>query len=149
MIYKIDIVNVEPTTLAVVRRQTNLQDLSTVIPKSLDVVYEFLKTAHIQHLGLNVVVYFDELINIEVGVQVPSKFESTSLVQCSYTPTGVAARTIHFGNYSDLWKAHTFVRNWCEQNHKKLTGVSWESYGHWNEDPQKLQTDVYYLINTQ
>lgn len=146
MNYEIDIVNAEPIILAVVRRQASMQDLSTIIPKSLDVVYEFLKTSHIQHLGINVAVYFDGVINFEIGVQVSSKFESTSLVQCSHTPVGVAVKTTHFGSYSDLSKAYDFVRNWCDQNNKVLIGTSWEVYGHWNDDPQKVRTDVYHLI---
>ena len=148
MIYQVNVVDVEPTLLAIVRRQASSQDLSTVIPKSVGVVYEFLKASNIQHLGIAVAVYFDGLINMEIGVQVSSKFESTPLVQCSYTPSGVAARTVHFGDYSGLSKANEAIIAWCKQNNKSLTGISWEVYGHWNDDPQKVQTDVYYLLKS-
>jgi effector-binding domain-containing protein len=146
MDYQVDVVNVEPTLLAVVRRRASSQDLSAVIPKSLDVVYEFLKASNIQHLGINVVVYFDNQISMEIGVKVLSKFKSTELVQCSYTPSGVAAITVHFGDYSELSKAHKAVIAWCGRNNKSLNSISWEVYGHWNDDPQKLRTDVHYLI---
>jgi len=146
MDYQVDVVNVEPTPLAVVRRQSRSQDLNIVVPEAVGVVYEFLKTSNIQHLGIAVAIYFDNQINMEVGVKVTSEFESTSLVQCSQIPSGVAATTTHFGDYSELSKANEAILAWCKQNNKSLAGVSWEVYGHWNDDPQKLRTDVYYLI---
>jgi hypothetical protein len=27
-----------------------------------------------------------------------------------------------------------------------MTGVDWEIYGHWDDDPAKLRTDVFYLL---
>jgi effector-binding domain-containing protein len=146
MTYQVDVINMELIPLAVVRRQARQQDLSTVIPESVGVVYEFLKTSNIQHLGIAVAIYFDGQINMEVGVKVSSEFESTSLVQYSHIPLGAAATTAHFGDYSELSKANEAIIAWCKQNNKSLTGISWEVYGHWNDDPQKVRTDVYYQI---
>jgi len=149
MTYQIELVSVRPTVLAAVRKRTTFEALGATIIKSLDEVYAFLRTAPVKQKGLNVVVYFDDVINIEAGVQVSSEFEPTGTVICSATPAGTAARTIHYGPYSALGEAHEAIRAWCAKNGKTLAGPNWEVYGHWNDDPRKLRTDVYYLLKDQ
>jgi effector-binding domain-containing protein len=42
--------------------------------------------------------------------------------------------------------AHEAIHQWARENERRLTGTSWEVYGHWSDDPAKLRTDIYYLI---
>ena len=43
------------------------------------------------------------------------------------------------------------VRAFCDANHHRLAGPSWEIYGHWlpewNADPSRIRTDVFYLLS--
>jgi effector-binding domain-containing protein len=83
---------------------------------------------------------------IEVGVQVPGPFEGDGRVVCSATPGGTAARALHVGPYDKLGDAHDAVRLWCRKNNHPIAGPNWEVYGDWNEDPNQLETEVFYLL---
>jgi len=48
--------------------------------------------------------------------------------------------------HHQLGGAHDAVQVWCRANNHPITGLSWEVYGDWEEDPQKLQTEVFYLL---
>jgi effector-binding domain-containing protein len=85
---------------------------------------------------------------IEVGVQVPGPFDSPGPVVCSATPGGTAARAVHVGPYDRLGEAHDAIREWCKQNNHPIAGPFWEVYGHWNDNPNQLRTDVYYLLKS-
>ena len=145
MDYDIEIVQMKPVVIAAVRSQFNAETLGEAIIASLDTVYAFLATAAIEQRGLNVAVYLDSG-DIEVGVQVSARFEPAGNVRCSTTPAGKAAHVIHHGAYALLSQAHDTARQWCAVNGIELTGTNWEVYGHWHDDPQKLRTDVFYLL---
>jgi effector-binding domain-containing protein len=91
--------------------------------------------------------------SIECGVEVSAPFTGNTRIVCSHTPSGLVATTPHFGPYGLLSNAHRAVQTWCSDHGHKLTGVSWELYGHWkkewNSDPSKIRTDVYYLVQTE
>jgi hypothetical protein len=36
---------------------------------------------------------------------------------------------------------------WCRHHGRQISMPYWEVYGDWEEDPSKLRTDVYYLLN--
>ncbi|WP_395739374.1 hypothetical protein [Prosthecobacter sp.] len=42
------------------------------------------------------------------------------------------------------------IRRFCADQGHRLTGVSWEIYGHWdeswNKDASKIRTDVFYQL---
>jgi len=52
--------------------------------------------------------------------------------------------------YNRLGAAHATIREWCEANNRRLSGPSWEIYGHWQQewdrDASLIRTDVYYLL---
>ena len=50
------------------------------------------------------------------------------------------------GSYDKLGPTHEAVQTWCRDNGHVLTGVSWEHYGHWHEDPEQMETAVAYLL---
>jgi effector-binding domain-containing protein len=57
------------------------------------------------------------------------------------------ATTIHLGPYGRLGQAHEAIRDWCSAHVLKIVGPFWEVYDHWNDDPAKLRTDVFYLLD--
>ena len=144
--------------LAAVREHTSSQNLATKIRELLteNAVYTFLNNAGIQEHSHNVFVYWNEDnqtvrpadtgIVLEVAVQVFAPFTGNDRVICSSTPTGRAATLLHRGAYEQLGTTHRAILDWCRANQHPITGLRWEIYGRWNNDPSKLETQVFYLL---
>lgn len=147
MTHEIELTNVPAKTLAAVRAKAQRDTLGKTITSTFDKVYAFLRAGQIPHDGLNFVVYLDSDLNLEVGVQVPTVFESAGEVRCITTPSGLAAHAIYFGPYDKMGEAYAALEAWSKDSGKKLTGPSWEAYGHWNDDPAQLRTDIYFLVS--
>jgi effector-binding domain-containing protein len=68
-------------------------------------------------------------------------------------PAGRVVTTTHFGPYARLGDAHSEIRRWCDEHGHRLSNVSWEIYGHWDEswntDPSKIRTDVFHLLEDE
>jgi effector-binding domain-containing protein len=135
---------------AVVRRRANHQDLPKVVPELCGLVWNVLRQQQIKGAGRHVAVYFDNEINLEVGVELETPIKDVGEVVASKNPTGIAANTTHFGPYGQLKTAHQAIKDWCAANGYRPTGVNWEIYGHWqpawNNDPSLIRTDVFYLV---
>ena len=137
--------------LAVVRRRALPQELSRVVPDACGVVWKVIRSQQVPGAGRHVAVYLDGQINLEVGVELDAPFAGHGEVVGSTTPAGPVATATHFGPYGQLHKAHEAILSWCQANGYTLAGPSWEVYGHWldewNNDPTKIRTDVFYLLN--
>jgi effector-binding domain-containing protein len=142
----IQVTHVAPLPTAVVRRRATIQQLAQVIPDGCGEVWKFLRAAGAPRPDRNVAVYFDGGINLECGVIVDQPFTSSGTVVCSATPGGRVATTIHLGPYDRLGDAHGAITQWCAAQGYKCAGPNWEIYGHWNDDPAQLRTDVFYLL---
>jgi effector-binding domain-containing protein len=147
MPYQIELRQVAPQLLAVVR---DVATSDTLVQKILgSPVWTYLRAHGIKCGGHNVVVYFAEgrpEFRVEIGADVLAPVAGSEGVACSATPGGRAATTRHTGSYSRLSEAHSAILAWCRENRHSLTGVSWEIYGHWNDDPAKLETDIFYQV---
>lgn len=146
MSYRIQIVRMEPTTIASVAAKTTLGQLSKVIREQFDKVYAFLKTSTVKQNGHNVIVYLDDEINVEFGVQIDAPFDRQGETFCAATPTGLAATAVHMGPHTALPKVHAAIRAWCDASGRKVAGPNWEVYGDWSGDQANLRTDVFYLL---
>jgi effector-binding domain-containing protein len=147
MSYRIELREVTPQLLAVVRDVATSQTLTAKILGSP--VWNYIRANGIRSGGHNVVVYFPtgtEEFGVEIGADVLAAFEGGDNVFCSATPAGMAATTRHVGPYSRLSEAHTALVAWCKEHRHQRTGVSWEVYGHWNDDPAKLETDIFLQV---
>lgn len=146
MPYPIELCTVEPVLIAsAIRRVPRLQLSGAIVPL-FDVVYGFLRERGIEHLGINVCVYRSptkDAIQLEAGVEIRAAFARSREVLCSSTPAGIALRTVHFGDYSELGRAHDALIDHAGGLSLAPTGVSWEVYGHWSDDPAQRRTDVY------
>lgn len=145
MINTVEQMRVESQSIAVIRCQATLQQLSAVVPEECGVVWNFLKSAGIR-ADRNLAVYLDDVINLEVGLEVDGPFASDGKVILSATPAGSVLTTAYFGPYDQLSEAHNAIRNWSARNYLALAGPNWEIYGHWTDDPSQLRTDVFYLL---
>ena len=149
MTYTVVTKHVDPQITAVVRRQANLKDLAQVVPNACGEVWNFVRSSNLPRPGRNLALYLDcdgELLDLEVGVEMPQVFAGNGQIVCSSTPAGLAATAIHLGSYNRLGEAHTAIRRWCSDNGHALAGPNWELYGHWTDDPAQLRTDVFYLL---
>jgi effector-binding domain-containing protein len=147
--YTVSIVEVQQQVIAAARQRTTFQRISQEIGKLLAAPWALIaEQPDLRADGHNVAVYWDAKGDgsIQVGVQVVRCFEDTASVVCSETPGGCAATTTHYGDYSELLPAHQAVRSWCERNGRRLAGPFWEVYGHWDDNPAKRRTDVFYLL---
>jgi effector-binding domain-containing protein len=147
MNYTVELREVEPQHIAAVRDIATSATLSAKITSSP--VWDFLRRHGIRSGGHNIVVYRATgrpEFEVEIGADVLAPFEGSEGVVCSATPAGLAAMVRHIGPYSKLSHAYSAALAWCSQNGYRTTGVSWEIYGHWNDDPSKLETDIFHLV---
>jgi effector-binding domain-containing protein len=125
----------------------------------LDEVYACLRQAGVAS-GCNVMHYRDVPggggeggggagggVAVAVGVEVGTSFPASGRVRASALPAGPAARTTHRGRYEDLGAAHQAVLRWCAAHGRVVTGERWEVYGDWHEDPDQLETEVFYALD--
>jgi effector-binding domain-containing protein len=149
MEYEVRLETVEPRMLAAARgRCTTMAEIPAKIRELLDQVWPYVKEHKIQTTGINVVLYRPEPegLQMEAGAWVTSAFpESPQVVQRS-TPGGMVATTTHVGPYQGIPAAHDAIAKWCRDNHRERAGPNWEVYGHWTDDPAKLQTDIFHLL---
>lgn len=81
----------------------------------------------------------------------PSLFPDVGEVYASATPAAEVATATHFGPYQALGRTHEAVLQWCSAQKIELAELSWEVYGHWqeewNSDPSRIRTDIFYALN--
>jgi hypothetical protein len=143
----------EATPIAAVDGWTLRNALPQAIRGRLDKVYALLRGRQIKGLGHNVVVYKqaagappDLRLLIEVGVQTPAPIAPEGEVVASATPAGRAVTVAHFGPYDRIGVTGEAAIARMEAMGLKRAGVSWEVYGDWEEDPAKLRTDLFWLV---
>jgi effector-binding domain-containing protein len=146
MDYNIQVSQVAAQLTAVIRLRAQLCELSTVVPQACGEVWTFLRSSNFPRPGRHLAIYLDDEINIEVGVEVFQPFTGNDRVVCSNTPAGMAATAVHMGPYGRLGEAHKAIHRWAAAHGQTLARPCWEVYGHWNDDPAQLRTDVLYLI---
>jgi effector-binding domain-containing protein len=146
MEYQVHVEQVASQLTAVVRCRARSSSLAQVVPQACGEVWAYIRSSPLLHPGRNLALYLDGEINLECGVEVFQSFEGNGRVICSRTPAGTVVTAAHFGPYQGLHEAHDIIRKWCAANGHAVPGINWEVYGHWDDDPAKLRTDVYYLL---
>jgi effector-binding domain-containing protein len=151
MQYQIEVKQFEPATTAVIRSRVRKEELSKFVPAACGEVWSFARSAGLSRPGRHVALYLnDGQGSVEAGAEVGEPFAGNDRVQCSQLPAGRVATTVHLGPYGRLGDAHAAIREWCAQHGHRRSNVSWEIYGHWqdswNNDPSKIRTDVFYLL---
>jgi effector-binding domain-containing protein len=140
-----------PRALAAVRARVPAGRVGAVFADYLNQVYAASREAAVPLDGQNIFVYRNvegrnDEIDVEFGVGVKAPFTPVGRVTYSLLPIGEVATTTHWGDYAGLGDAHHAVLDWCRTHNRTPTGTRWEIYGHWTNDPTRLRTDVYYLL---
>jgi len=152
--HPVTVQNATPRSIAAVRARVPVGRVGAVFGNYLNQVYAAAKNGAVELDGQNIFVYrhvpgADKELDVEFGVGTSGPFTAAGAVHYCQLPTGEVATATHWGDYSHLGDAHTAVREWCHANNRKLTGTSWEIYGHWFDDPAQVRTDVYYLLEPE
>jgi effector-binding domain-containing protein len=148
----VSLIEAAPRPTVVVARETTWREFPSVWGSMLDEVYAAVKAAGMDGVGRgerwqNVMLYKDDVPNVEVGVLAAGPYSGAGNVISSALPGGVTAAATHRGPYAGLDLAHRAIRDWCATQGRALAGARWEIYGHWREDPSELETEIYYLLS--
>lgn len=134
---------IEPTPTAVVAAAATWAEFPKMWGPMLDKVWSFLRGDAPEGLykhGHNIMLYKDDIPNVEVGVQVSGSFAPTGQVVPSALPGGLVATATHTGPVAKIGDTHQTVRKWSKANGYQLAGPHWETYG--DPDPSTGDFDV-------
>jgi effector-binding domain-containing protein len=148
--YSVSVQTVAARPIAAVRAQVPVGKVSAAFKQYLDQVYA-ARSAGIQLDGQNIFVYRSVsepkgVVDAEFGVGAKAPFNPVGSVIYSEAPSGEVATVTHWGDYAKLGDAHAAVVSWCRDNGRKLSGTSWEIYGHWTGNAADQRTDIFYLL---
>jgi effector-binding domain-containing protein len=144
--YEVRLIDVVARPTAVVGTATTWQQFPTVWKELLDEVWACLLAGGIHSGCRNVMLYLDDVPNVEVGVQLSEPCAFTGRVVASTLPAGRVATTVHRGSYAGLHSAHRAVLDWCAANGERVCGTRWEVYGPHNDDIAQIWTEIYWLL---
>src|SRR5580692_3419792 len=116
---------VEPTPTAVVAAAVTWAEFTQLWGPMLDKVWTFIRgdaPAGLYRQGHNVMLYKDDVPNVEVGVQVSGSFAPTGEVVASALPGGLVATATHTGQIARIGDTHQAVREWSKANGYRLAG---------------------------
>ena len=146
----VSVKTVEPTPTAVVAAAVTWAEFPVLWRPMLDQVWGFLRGGGapegLYRDGHNVMLYKDDVPNVEVGVQVSRSFEPVGRVTASSLPGGLVATATHIGPVSALGDTHQAVREWSEANGYRPAGPRWEIYGDPDPSTDDFQVDVFWLL---
>jgi effector-binding domain-containing protein len=143
MTVEVTVRTVEPTPTAVVVAATTWAEFPAMWGPMLDQVWSYLQggaPAGLYQQGHNIMLYKDDVPNVEVGVQVSGSFDATGQVVASTLPGGLAAVAAHTGPIAQIGDTHQAVREWSQAHGYRLAGSHWEVYG--DPDPSSGDFDV-------
>ena len=142
---------VEPTPTAVVAAATTWAEFPSLWGPMLGEVWGFLRggaSAGLYKRGHNIMLYKDDVPNVEVGVQVNGSFEPVGHVVPSALPGGLAATATHAGPIDKIGDTHRAVCDWSKANGYALTGPHWEIYGDPDSASGHFDVQVFWSVQT-
>ena len=151
MSYEIELLEVAARPIAAVAATVPRGQIPRALIECLDKVYALLRTRQIAGLGCNIAVYREGpagAVAMLAGVETPEAIEGEGEVIGAATPTGRAAMATHWGPYDRLGEAYAALGSWLAAR-GLVCHVRWEVYGDWSDDPAKLRTDVFHLIEPE
>ena len=147
--YDVREVVVAPRAVAGVRAQVRRGQVAQEFGRYLDQVYAAARAGAVALDGQNIFIYRSatgDQLTVDFCVGVTAPFAAIGDVVPLTTPSGRAVVTTHHGDYAGLRAANDAIGAWCRANGRTLAGPSWEVYGHWDPDPAKVSTDIYWTL---
>jgi effector-binding domain-containing protein len=146
MTYEVTVADAAARPTVVVPATTTWQEFPTLWSQLLDEVWACLRASGIERGCRNVMLYHDDVPNVEVGVLLDKPCPLTGRVVASTLPAGAVATTVHYGPYGGLGAAHQAVVDWCTAQGLRRAGPRWEVYGPHRDDPAEVWTEVHWLL---
>jgi effector-binding domain-containing protein len=146
MPYEVSVREVQADPTVVVAAATNWREFPGLWGQLLGEVWNCLRAGGITSGCRNVMLFLDDVPNVEVGVLLDRPCPLTGRVVPSHLPAGLAAVTVHHGAFGDLAAAHDAVVAWCHAHGHRPTGTRWEVYGPHDSDPARQWTEVFWLL---
>ena len=134
---------------AVVMVATTWAEFPNVWGPMLGQVWSFLRgsaPAGLWTHGHNVMLYKDDVPNVEVGVQVTGRFDPHGSVVPSALPGGLVVAATHTGPVSQIGETYSAIRGWASTNGYRLAGPRWEIYGDPDPATGDFAVDVMWLV---
>jgi effector-binding domain-containing protein len=147
MNHEVSLADVESRRTVVVAATTTWQDFPALWGQLLGEVWDCLRAGGIYRGCRNIMLYRDDVPNVEVGVLLDQPCPVTGRVVASALPAGTAAMTIHRGPFGDVGAAHDAVTGWCATHGHRPSRTRWEVYGPHSDDPAQQRTEVYWLLS--
>ena len=97
--------NPQHVPLAVIRGTVSRPDLARVVPEWCGLVWNAVRAQQTK-AGRHVALYWNDAIQLEVGVELLGPFNEQGDVACSGTPGGLVASATHLGPYRGLGATH-------------------------------------------
>ena len=140
---------IDPTPTAVVVAATTWAEFPTMWRPMLDKVWSFLRydaPLGVLPAGHNIMLYKDDIPNIEVGVQVSGSFDPVGDVVASTLPGGPVATATHTDTIAKIGDTHQAVCAWSKANGYRLAGPRWEVYGDPDSRTGAFDVDVFWSL---
>jgi effector-binding domain-containing protein len=141
MAYSVTQTTVSEHPTAVVVAATTWDAYPSLWPQLLDEVWAVARSTDAIVPGRNVMLYKDDVPNVEVGVLVDEPITPAGRVVNSHLPEGPTASITHKGPYERMGEAYDAIK---AQGHA-FAGPHWEIYGHAADVPE---VEIVYLLAT-
>jgi effector-binding domain-containing protein len=149
MAVAVTVLTTEPTPTAVVAAAATWAEFPKMWGPMLDKVWSFLRCeapVGLYEHGHNIMLYKDDVPNVEVGVQVIDSFAPAGHVVASTLPGGLVATATHMGPVAKIGDTHHAVCEWSKANGHRLAGPHWEIYGDPDPATGDFDVDVFWLL---
>ena len=131
---------------AVIAETTTWQAFPALWGRLLEEVWQAVRGDETVQPGRNVMLYKDDVPNVEIGVEAAAPFAAIGRVVSSTLPAGRVVTATHRGPFGEVGATHEAVIQACAERGLRRLGPRWEIYGHWDERDPKPEVEVYYLV---
>ena len=133
---------------AVIRETTTWERFPTLWRELLDEVWGYVRGAEVQ-AGRNVMLYLDDVPTVEVGVELEGALRALGPrrgVRAAGGPRRDDGRPRRSLTPRASRRRTPRSSNGATPTATPRTGVRWEVYDHWRDDPDSFETAVYWLL---
>jgi effector-binding domain-containing protein len=135
-----------PRRTAVIAQATTWEAFPALWPVLLDEVWGAVRGNGLVGPGRNVMLYRDDVPNVEIGVEIAEAFAPVGRVVCSALPEGRVVMADYRGPFEGLGAGHEAVAEACAERGLRRLGPRWEIYGHWDEAAPDPRVEIYHLV---
>ncbi len=126
-----ELINLEPTTVAVVHETVPMSELIGFFDRAFHTVMGAVEAQGVAITGPPFAMYYrmpTDTVDLAAGFPTESPIASTGGVEASELPGGQAAQLLHVGSYDSLAEAYGRITKWMSEHGHRPAEVMWESY---------------------